>query len=48
MAPFLTCEVVAGENNKINQQILSLGAMGGNCSDQFSSHRTPLPWILAC
>ena len=22
--------------------------MGGNCLDQFSSHRTPLLWVLAC
>ena len=48
MVPSLISEVAAGQNNKINYQIISFGAMGGNCSVQSSSHPTPLPWIPAC
>ena len=48
MFPSFTSELVAGQNDKINYQILSFGAMGGNCSDQFFSHPTCLPWIPAC
>ena len=43
MVPSLTSELVAGQNDKINYQILSFGEMGDNCSDQFSSHPTPCP-----
>ena len=45
MVPSLTSELVAGENDKINYETLSFGAMGDNCSDQFSSHPTPLPSV---
>ena len=48
MAPSLTSEVAAGQNDKINYKIRSFGAMGGNCSVQSSSDLTPLLWILAC
>ena len=48
MAPSLTSEVVAGQNDKINYQILIFGAMRGNCSVQSSSHPIPLLWIPTC
>ena len=48
MVPSLKSEVAAGQNNKINYQILRFGAMGGNCSVQSFSHRNPLLWIPAC